>query len=117
MILGVVGSREEISENIVRASLNMMKSKIDKVITGGARGVDTYAINWCKENNIHYEVIRPINETIKINYLYRNIEIITMCDRLLIFWNGKSKGTEFVINYAEKRNKLFKVVSDLKGEK
>ena len=84
------------------------------LISGGAPGIDTYVHNW--NSSLPYpkafEIIRPINTKNKINYLFRNCEIIAKADAVLVFWDGKSKGTKFVIDYAKARNKDVRVFMD-----
>ena len=59
------------------------------------------------------QIIRPINPANKLDYLFRNVEIITLADKIIAFWDGKSKGTKFVIDYAKSRGKDVEVI---KGE-
>jgi len=107
--IAVIGSREGFTQqeviNVIEKHFN---KEHDRLITGGASGVDTYAYDYIDNNEDFYkqpDIIRPINTIDKINYLFRNVEIITKADKIIIFWNGKSKGTKFVIDYAKARNK------------
>ena len=63
-------------------------------------------------NFVPFEIIRPINPANKLDYLFRNIEIITKADRIIAFWDGKSKGTKFVIDYAKARNKDIEIIKE-----
>lgn len=36
--------------------------------------------------------------------------MIELCDKVYIFWDGKSKGTLFAINYANKISKPMEVI-------
>ncbi len=81
-------------------------SDADEIVSGGARGVDACAAKYAKKHNIALTEILP-------NYaLYgraapviRNKEIVDYADRIVVFWDGKSKGTFTVIKYAEKTKK------------
>jgi hypothetical protein len=42
--------------------------------------------------------------------LKRNLEIIEYADRVIAFWDGKSRGTKFVIDQCEKINKPVEVI-------
>ena len=42
--------------------------------------------------------------------LVRNKEIVALADLVIAFWDGKSKGTRFVIAYCEKLQRPCKVV-------
>ena len=35
----------------------------------------------------------------------RNCEMVDCCDGVVVFWDGKSKGTKHTIDYASKRGK------------
>ncbi len=111
--VAIIGSREfknkDIFELVVSKLLNLKELTI---VTGGATGVDTWAMEFCKKHNIRCDIIRPINPNNKVYYLFRNIEILTKADVLLIFWNGLSKGTKFVIDYAIARKKKIKVIKE-----
>lgn len=89
----------------------------DIIVQGGAIGVDSIAKEFCNKNNIICVTIKPIYPEKKEYYLYRNVEMIGICDKVIAFWDGKSRGTEFTINYAKARKmevKVFKLVEDLK---
>lgn len=109
MKIAVIGSREGFEDGEVMPWLNEFYDRNNpgknSFITGGAEGVDSIVENYAKTLKIPIEVIRPINPTNKLDYLFRNVEIITKADLILAFWNGKSKGTKFVIDYAKARNK------------
>ncbi len=115
MKIAVIGSREFKSKGVVNNIL--MKELIGKfedvVVTGGARGVDRYAIDFCKDFNIRCQIIRPITTKNKLYFLYRNIEIITMADKIFAFWDEKSRGTKFVIDYASSRKKEITIFNDV----
>ncbi len=82
-----------------------------ELISGGARGVDTWAKEWADANKIDIEVISPVEPVSnKINYLFRNVEIITKAEKIIAFWDGKSRGTKFVIEYAKRRNKPITII-------
>ena len=114
--IAVVGSREGFTKEYVYKILdewfdvnNNGYGHTDfKLVSGGAPGVDTYAHAWRKERWKWEDdtiVIRPINPANKMDYLFRNIEIITLADEIIAFHDGKSRGTKFTLDYAKARNK------------
>lgn len=104
--IAVVGSRKGFTKDTVYRKLRELKlSHTDTIITGGAPGVDTLAISFCQEYDVKCEIIRPINPSNKIDYLFRNVEIISLSDKMLVFWDQESKGTKFTLEYAKARNK------------
>ena len=114
MKIGVIGSRTiKDKEWIFDVLLMRFLGKYDvEFISGGAEGVDTLVEEWCKEYNKHFHTIRPVNPKDKLSYLFRNIEIITMSDKLIAIWDKQSKGTKFVIDYAKARGKDIEVITE-----
>jgi hypothetical protein len=111
MKIAVIGSRDDFfQEDVDNILKNKVDTKNDCLISGGARGVDDYAEQFFRAFNLNCEIIKPINPSNKLDYLFRNIEIITKADKIIAFWNGYSKGTEFVINYAKARNKDIEII-------
>ncbi len=115
MKIAIVGSREGFKDGFVYPKLNKYYDPNDPskntFITGGARGVDEMVKNYANELKIPLEIIKPINPASKIDYLFRNVEIITKADKIIIFWNGTSRGTKFVIDYAKARGKEVEIIS------
>lgn len=108
MIVGVVGSREGVPKEKVFEALDA-EIFVECIVSGGAKGVDSFAEEWAKVNNVNCVVVRPVDPAKKLDYLFRNVEIIALVDKLLIFWDGSSRGTKFVIDYATARNKDFQL--------
>lgn len=98
----------------------------DEVKTGGAFGVDMIAENSVQFLNTTGSV-RPVSKStetqvtlypaIRPNWklgrgagLIRNKEGVDWADKVIVFWEGSSPGTENVIDHAKKQNKLHKVV-------
>jgi hypothetical protein len=112
MILAVVGSRDFVDIGKVDNYLN--QNPPDKIITGGARGVDTAAENWAKKNNIPYEVIRPKDPNVKQDYILRNIDIINKAEAVVVFYDGSSPGSTFVIKHCKMKNKPLTIIEGQK---
>ena len=108
MKLAIIGSR-----SIKNINLNdYIKEKPDLVISGGAEGIDTIAWAWAVDNHIEILVIRPeYNKYGKAAPLKRNEVIVNESDKVLAFWDGKSRGTKYVIDYANKTGKKIEVIS------
>ena len=81
-----------------------------EIVSGGARGVDTCAKNYAVRNNIKLtEFLPEYDKYGKIAPLLRNNEIIEYADMVLAFWDGKSRGTYYVISKCKELNKPFRV--------
>ena len=85
--------------------------KVDFIISGGANGIDEIAEKHADKKRISKIIMRPAyNQDGKGAPLKRNEQMVDMCDEVLIIWDGKSKGTLFVINYATKLGKDCEVI-------
>lgn len=106
MNIAIIGSREGFTQQQIINQLDLINiTSNDLIITGGARGVDTYAEIYALENSIPYKIIKPNNPTNKQDYILRNIKIVNEASLIIAFHNGISKGTAFVINYCKAKNK------------
>lgn len=98
--LGIVGSRTFSDYNLFKQKISEIVQKLlnkcNKVVfvSGGAKGADTFARKYAKENNI--EIIEFIPDWEKFGKsagFKRNETIIDKSDLLVAFWDGQSKGT------------------------
>ena len=105
----VTGSRNLNQADIVWHYF-MDRNDITEIIHGGASGADLLAEAYAKQNKIKTTIIRPVYPSKREYYLHRNAEMIGMCDEVVAFWDGKSRGTKFTINYAKKRFKKISIV-------
>ena len=78
---------------------------VTEIVSGGARGVDACARDYALRHGLKLtEFLPDYGRFGRGAPLMRNITIIENADLILAFWDGKSKGTKFVIDYCEKRN-------------
>lgn len=83
----------------------------DIIVSGGAKGADTFAKEYAIKNNIPIvEYLPQYDKYGRQAPIMRNIQIVDNCDFLLAFWNGTSRGTKFTVDYANKRKIPYKVV-------
>lgn len=76
---------------------------ITEIVSGGATGVDTDAAEYAKEKQIPITVFLPDYRRYgKAAPLKRNLQIIDYADIVIIFWDGYSRGTAFVIEQCRK---------------
>ena len=87
------------------------------IISGGAKGIDTLAEIYADIHGISKLVIRPrYNLYGKAAPLKRNEVMVDMADRVVVIWDGVSKGSLYTAKYAENKNKDV-VLVNLKEEK
>ena len=101
MKTAIIGSR-----NITNIDLSrFIPKETTEIISGGAKGVDTLAKEYAIENGLKLTEFLPEYERYgKGAPLKRNIAIIENADIVLAFWDGKSRGTKFVIDNCCSRN-------------
>ena len=106
MKVAIVGSRKITSVNIAKYI-----SSEDEIVSGGAVGVDFCAAEYARKNGmILTEFLPQYARYGRAAPIIRNKEIVDYADKIVAFWDGKSKGTLSVIKYAEKMGKTCEVV-------
>ena len=84
---------------------------VDLIITGGANGVDSLAEKYADSHKLSKLVLRPqYNHYGKAAPLKRNEEMVSVADEILVIWDGKSKGTNYTIEYAKKLGKKINII-------
>ena len=102
MKLLIVGSRSIINFDLS----DYIDKNTDLIITGGASGIDHLAEIFADEHKISKLVLRPQYHMYKkAAPLKRNETMVDIADEVLVIWDGKSKGTAYTIQYAQKQNK------------
>lgn len=105
MKFAVVGSRDIVDKKLVENILSTY-SDITTVVSGGARGIDTWAENWAVANGLDVVVFEPDwKKHGKAAGFIRNSEIIEAADVVVAIWDGESRGTLDSITKAIKTNK------------
>ena len=83
----------------------------DTIVSGGAKGVDSYAREYAKKKGLKLIVFFPNYEKYgKCAPLERNKLIVDACDGVLAFWDGKSRGTKCALDYAKEIGKPITIV-------
>ena len=106
--MAIIGSRHTgtVDFNLVMDELRkQMKNTIVEVISGGAKGYDTMAALWATLRGIAVTELRPdYKKHGRAATFIRNRAIVDRADVVVAFWDGKSRGTKYTIDYAEKKN-------------
>lgn len=83
---------------------------ITVIISGGAKGVDSLGIRYAKDNRLPYEIYTPDwNKYGKKAGIIRNCEMGDVADALIAIWDGESRGTKHMINYAMNLKRVSKI--------
>ena len=80
------------------------------ILSGGARGADAIGERYAKENGFKIEK-HPAAWNIygKSAGPRRNKQMAEACDFVICFWDGQSRGTESMIEFAKQYNKPFRI--------
>lgn len=106
--LGVVGSRTFSSYSFLCSVLNLFD--IQNIVSGGAKGADSLAAQYARENNIALiEHLPDWNQFGKSAGFIRNQKIIDDSDEIIAFWDGLSKGTKHSIDLAQNVGKIVRI--------
>ena len=102
MKIAIIGSRNFPDEQKVYefvASLPMGTS----IVSGGAEGVDSWAASEARTRGLGVITYEPNYELHgRRAPLVRNEAIAIECDRMVAFWDGKSRGTMHAVRQAKK---------------
>lgn len=107
MKVAVVGSRTVTVRDLGR----YLPQNTTEIISGGAAGVDTCAREYAMAYGIKLTEILPDYRRFRRGApLKRNLAIIEQADLVLAFWDGRSKGTRYVIDNCKKKGVPVRVV-------
>jgi len=111
MKIGIIGSRRRTNKEEVIRLVDTLK-KTDIVVSGGCKGVDTWAVERARERLMAVIIHTPDLKDIKSRgdmiqrYYDRNKKIAETCDILYAFVaKDRTGGSENTISYAEKFKK------------
>ena len=113
MKIAVVGSRSlnaDIPEGIIPDNVTMIYS-------GAAKGIDISARRYAEKHRITITEILPEYDLYgKTAPLKRNDIIISLADEVYIFWDGKSRGSTYVIKKCREIGKPYHLFRFTDGE-
>lgn len=106
MKIAIVGSRNLMLTNLEQ----YLPEDVTEIVSGGAQGIDTCAREYARNNGmILTEFFPNYNKHGRRAPLVRNDLIIEYADVVIAFWDGKSRGTKYVIENCKKKNKRITV--------
>ncbi len=107
MKVAIIGSRTLHLENLE----DYLPDLTSEIVSGGAKGIDADAKKYALQNGIAFKEFLPNYQQYgRYAPLKRNVQIIEYADMVLAFWDGKSHGTKFVIDYCKKNNISLKII-------
>lgn len=100
----IAGSRDFNDYETLKKVCDFMLSRQDEVeiVSGTARGADQMGERYAKEKGYSIKQFPPDWSKGKSAGFRRNEEMGRYADALIAFWDGNSKGTQHMINFAKK---------------
>ena len=110
MRLAIVGSREYAHPDKVRGFVSNLAADT-VVVSGGARGVDTWAAEAAKARGLEVQIFPAMWGAYgKRAGFMRNKQIVEAADGVVAFWDGQSKGTQHTISLAKEAGKPVRII-------
>ena len=116
MKLAVVGSRSfQYDFNAKVGAIYLIcdkieELKIDHLVSGGAKGPDHWGEEAAGNYHLSTTIYKPNwNKHGKAAGFIRNELIIDAADHVLLFWDGKSRGTKHDLDLARKKGKNYEL--------
>jgi predicted Rossmann fold nucleotide-binding protein DprA/Smf involved in DNA uptake len=104
--IAVVGSR-----GITVQDIGKFLGQVDEIVSGGAIGVDACAAEYARGNGIKLTEFLPRYDLYgRAAPIIRNRQIVDYADKVIVFWDGSSRGSLSVIKYAEKVCKSYEII-------
>lgn len=116
--LAIVGSRCFTNYQLLKETIDQLypsPGDIAEIVSGGAKGADSLAERYARENNIKMIRLPPKWRDARGKYnpragLDRNKDIVSKAVHVVAFWNKSSTGTLDSINHAKKLGKRLDVI-------
>ena len=107
----IAGSREVTDYNLILEAVRKSEFDISEVVSGNARGVDKLGERYATENNIDLKIFPADWDRYgkRAGYI-RNSEMGEYADGLIAIWDGKSKGTKYMIDIIDNNKKLLYIL-------
>ncbi len=111
MKIAIIGSRGITIDNIDFFVKDFVKDG-DEIVSGGAFGVDLCAREYAKSRNLKITEFLPDYKLYgKAAPIVRNRQIVDYADKIIVIWDGRSRGSLFPMRYARKTGKSCTVIT------
>lgn len=97
----IAGSRTITEKKYLVHAIQLASFDITEVVSGGAKGVDSLGEEWAVKRGIPIKRFLPdYGEYGKRAPIERNKQMAQYADALIALWDGKSRGTVNMLNFA-----------------
>ncbi len=88
-----------------------VSDEVDTIISGGAVGIDSLAERYADLHRLSKYIVRPRYDLFgRAAPIKRNEQMVDMADEVLVIWDGRSHGTQYIVKYAQKAGKPLTLV-------
>lgn len=108
--LAVIGSRGFSNFRFLDATLSEYLGRVVLFISGGADGADSLGEKWARRHGLDTRIFEPDHKRYRHPYHHRNRLIAEACSLLVAFWDGRSSGTKYTIDYARRIGREVRIV-------
>ena len=107
----IAGGRSFLDYQLMRESLDNLDWTITEVVSGTASGADTFGEIYAKSKDISVKRMpADWNQYGRSAGPRRNEDMAKYADACVVFWDGKSRGTQHMINFANKHKCRLKII-------
>ena len=108
----VAGTRDFSDYELLKTTLDKVKKVFEfEVVSGKARGADSLGERYARENNLPIAEFPADWDTHGKSAGYkRNADMANYADGCVVFWDGKSRGTQHMINLANEKGIKLSIV-------
>lgn len=91
----IAGGRDiEVTDEQIKEAIEKLGFEVTEIVSGGARGVDSCAERYAKANGITFTLFKADWDKFKgLAGPKRNLQMAVYADMLILFWDGRSKGS------------------------
>lgn len=95
MIVVIAGGRDiEVTDGQIKEAIEKSGFEVTEIVSGGARGADSCGERYAKANGISVKIFKAEWDKYKgLAGPKRNLQMAMYGDALILFWDGKSKGS------------------------
>lgn len=107
----IAGCRHFTNYDVLQWVMDIELPHVTEVVSGECRGTDRMGERWAAENNIPVKGFPADWDKFGKSAGYRrNLEMAEYGDKLVAFWDCKSRGTKHMIDAANARALIVKVI-------
>lgn len=99
----ITGDKIIVKYDIIKDIIDNSKINISELVSDGIKGICTLAENYAVQKNINIKRMKP-NYSHGISCIEINrMKMLDYSDAIIAIWDGESKGTKDMIEYATKK--------------